>query len=631
MENTSSIYTPLSDTRSIRILVLKPALLFNAPIKCSFLPITLAHAASEQNHDEAQGPQHSYEALSYTWGAPAGTKPVTCDGHTLLVTPNCDQALRHLRLKFRPRNLWIDALCINQQSLAEKNHQVPIMGEIYRGAIRTILWLGPDEDADLAKVLRHARRFGHLRRAFRRIKAASPTPGWDEQPGESYLIFFRVNENERGRVATLCANEWFKRWTIQEFLLSRSSFFRMGDVECPSSDLYWYYTYCGNIVGRADLEHYEMRNTLLSFSPSKLAGERKAKDLFTIFLYQIIKLGACNKSADARDKIYAIYAYVKLHYPDFDLPQIDYSTPVAQLYEMFTRSIIAQTNDLWVLEIANTRTLPIKEGGSDSRDTELQLPSWVLDLRHPQLIGSLWTSRRHKFRYEISERALFPSPTAKHNSIQTQLPIRVKRIATVTDIGSRMPSWDLVSSNLSPRQRLQELDNARTACLSEWTAFVVHLDEKDNLTQKAKETKKVEEGNSPPSQQNPTDNLTPLERKLQTRGRPSDDFATGVGPYYWVAFDAWTQELDYLRRIHTPLDDGITINSDVMPWWSDQTKIDYSIRERSQYDDTHDMCVLFSFIDEEGGIVRPRLGESQGDVRLMMGFIKFKVAGGLFC
>ncbi|KAM7207745.1 Heterokaryon incompatibility protein (HET) domain containing protein [Rhypophila decipiens] len=301
-----SVYRPLSDPQSIRILVLKPALLFNAPIQCSFLPITLADDEPEQNEEEPQDSQHSYEALSYTWGAPEGTMPVSCDGHTLLITPNCEQALRHLRLRFRPRNLWVDALCINQQSLTEKNHQVPIMGDIYRGAIRTILWLGPEEDPELVKVLRHARRFGHFRRAFRRVKPDSPPSGWGEQPDSKSNL---LNVNERNRIARLCANEWFKRmWTIQEFLLSRSSLFRIGDVECSSADLYKYYAHGGNIIGRADLEHYRMRNALVSFSPSKLREESNAQEIFTIFLYQIIKLGACNRSTDARDKIYAIYA-----------------------------------------------------------------------------------------------------------------------------------------------------------------------------------------------------------------------------------------------------------------------------------------------------------------------------------
>jgi hypothetical protein len=100
--------------------------------------------------DEYSGNVHSsvaqYEALSYVWGARVGTEAVTCEGKTLLITPNCQYALRHLRLAEKDRILWIDAICIDQdeaeESVKERNLQVTLMGEIYAKAKRTICWLG---------------------------------------------------------------------------------------------------------------------------------------------------------------------------------------------------------------------------------------------------------------------------------------------------------------------------------------------------------------------------------------------------------------------------------------------------------------------------------------------------------
>lgn len=37
---------------------------------------------------------------------------------------------------------WIDALCIDQENLAERNHQVTQMGKIYASAYRVVSWLG---------------------------------------------------------------------------------------------------------------------------------------------------------------------------------------------------------------------------------------------------------------------------------------------------------------------------------------------------------------------------------------------------------------------------------------------------------------------------------------------------------
>lgn len=38
--------------------------------------------------------------------------------------------------------LWIDAICINQATTLEKNHQVSMMGMIYSQAECVIVWLG---------------------------------------------------------------------------------------------------------------------------------------------------------------------------------------------------------------------------------------------------------------------------------------------------------------------------------------------------------------------------------------------------------------------------------------------------------------------------------------------------------
>lgn len=157
-------YIPLLGPKNIRVLILHPARRSNQPIECSFRKITLQDNVASVD----------YEALSYTWGAPRGTEPIQCEGRTILVTLNCEQALLHLRQRFKPRTLWIDAICINQQSTEEKNQQVSMMGDIYTSATRTILWLGPKTNADLDAIMRHAARYGNMyqgvRKAYRKIR-----------------------------------------------------------------------------------------------------------------------------------------------------------------------------------------------------------------------------------------------------------------------------------------------------------------------------------------------------------------------------------------------------------------------------------------------------------------------------
>jgi hypothetical protein len=47
------------------------------------------------------------------------------------VTANLGLAPRCLRQQDKPRTLWIDALCINQEDLEEKTEQVSKMQDVY--------------------------------------------------------------------------------------------------------------------------------------------------------------------------------------------------------------------------------------------------------------------------------------------------------------------------------------------------------------------------------------------------------------------------------------------------------------------------------------------------------------------
>jgi len=127
------IHRPLTHDNGFRILRLEPAVGFEAPLRCSLTEVCL----SDKIH---------YEALSYVWGAPTGDRPLTCDGAELLITPNCELALRYLRLVVGSRSLWVDSICIDQKSTSDRNHQVQQMGEIYRKATHTLIWLGKSDE-----------------------------------------------------------------------------------------------------------------------------------------------------------------------------------------------------------------------------------------------------------------------------------------------------------------------------------------------------------------------------------------------------------------------------------------------------------------------------------------------------
>lgn len=97
--------------------------------------------------------ESSIPKLSYVWGDDTRCKPLLVDGNLMSITVSLDAALRHLMLfqDLPKQQIWIDAVCINQDDSEEKSWQVRMMKEIYLNAKSSIGWLGlADEVSRLA-------------------------------------------------------------------------------------------------------------------------------------------------------------------------------------------------------------------------------------------------------------------------------------------------------------------------------------------------------------------------------------------------------------------------------------------------------------------------------------------------
>ncbi|KAE8444914.1 hypothetical protein EG329_014162, partial [Mollisiaceae sp. DMI_Dod_QoI] len=70
----------------------------------------------------------SYDALSYRWGSSLPKRDIVLDGRQVLVRFNLRDALKKLEYAQTERLLWVDAICINQDDISERNHQVAMMG-----------------------------------------------------------------------------------------------------------------------------------------------------------------------------------------------------------------------------------------------------------------------------------------------------------------------------------------------------------------------------------------------------------------------------------------------------------------------------------------------------------------------
>ncbi|PQE06204.1 HET domain protein [Rutstroemia sp. NJR-2017a BBW] len=140
-------YSPLDPSvDGIRLLVLEPGAREEIP-KCTLKHVTF-------------GERPKYEALSYTWGDETQRRDILLGGHSFSVTKNLYDALCCLRHPSEPRQLWTDAICINQTDIPERNRQLPIMASIYGRAQTVLVWLGLYETNSKAQPVLDGLRLG---------------------------------------------------------------------------------------------------------------------------------------------------------------------------------------------------------------------------------------------------------------------------------------------------------------------------------------------------------------------------------------------------------------------------------------------------------------------------------------
>jgi Heterokaryon incompatibility protein (HET) len=89
----------------------------------------------------------NYNAVSYVWGGQSQAFSITLNGGMALrIGRNLHHALRDLRHTEHSIILWIDAICIQQNSDQEQNHQVQLMAQMYSRASTVRAWIDHEMD-----------------------------------------------------------------------------------------------------------------------------------------------------------------------------------------------------------------------------------------------------------------------------------------------------------------------------------------------------------------------------------------------------------------------------------------------------------------------------------------------------
>ncbi|RMY42839.1 hypothetical protein D0865_11662 [Hortaea werneckii] len=286
-----------------------------------------------------------YAAMSYTWGDPPAQETILIHGHTFTVRWNCRYMLRQLK-KHRPYGyFWVDAICINQDDLAEKNCQVQMMGEIYEHAECVIACLG--EHADDSHLL--FEHLGDLEAAMRAHGVAQEKI--DFARGRSLRVPTFAWLGTIGRVVAydLCnaldalmrRRYWTRVWIVQELRLARKVRLLCGSHEtnldvllvlCNEMETCTAYGHGiefykdewqdkPNPPCHASEDHITHHNQIHDFTRIKryLAGGLDS-------LYSVLGSYRSSGASDKRDHIYGFRRLIEWP-PGRPAIQVDYSVP----------------------------------------------------------------------------------------------------------------------------------------------------------------------------------------------------------------------------------------------------------------------------------------------------------------
>lgn len=458
VDNDYSHYRPLDHSRKEIRLATISAGAFDDPIHCKLT----RHELLSNGLD--------FEALSYCWGDLKDTETITLrhnyfsDGsslegepeggqHIFNVTRTLARALRYLRYAEKERTIWIDALCINQGSIKERNYAVSFMADVYRHAASAAIFLGEE------RTTQHFRGLWDLMGMLKgAVERAGTKPLWQHADIGAALDEIKLapkteearSDESMFRVHMSLIFEdffkypWFKRvWVVQEAMNAKDAVVYCGDRQTDWRDilvmLCWAVklsrSYSGGFAASLDL-----RDRLPPFLWTSLHASKKGQidAPARMPLLDVISRGRAFGATDPRDKVFALLSFGE---GSSDLTQLaprlkpDYGKSASDVWRDLTRQWIIDHESLDVLstlreEVDKNNQIAEKTvfvSAADDPDFPESRPSGPVEkppAGHPS--WSLW----HAQHPESAGWALFNAP---NEITQSSYPMDLDRLDKPTD------------------------------------------------------------------------------------------------------------------------------------------------------------------------------------------------------
>jgi hypothetical protein len=371
-------YSPLQHPSNIRLVSIRKEVIYVAPYDTEVPSIRFIEVSLDKTP--------KYEALSYEWGKvfPAGPPRssirCTSGGQFIPVTRNLHDAIKHLcpKERYSKRLMWIDALCIDQDNIDERNAQVQLMSQIYQNAACVLVWLGPPaDDSELA-----VRFLACLAEMFRKIRDPSQYQAMSRAIADQVInnVTALTTKNRVAyctegftpwrALAKLMRRGWFTRvWIIQEVLLARKLVVVCGMHQIPWENYALVAQHMAqhklmSCLSAAEMQHPETGYphgfaTIIKLNEGRMRIQRG--ELYNLEDAFILSINS--EATDPRDFIWALRGVSERDGHQSLIP--NYHVPPEEVFTSTARHIIVDKSELDLLCFAKIS------------DTVMEAPTWV--------------------------------------------------------------------------------------------------------------------------------------------------------------------------------------------------------------------------------------------------------------
>lgn len=330
--------------------------------------VTIAHETCRRDYSVP------YECLSYAWGSTEGHEDVhvryesSNNSALLRCRSNLVTALRYLRHPEQSRVIWADAICIDQNNIDERSRLVAHMGEIYRRAVRTIVWLGEEDEGTAASM-------GTIEQLSTGILLPSHHRTCEILPGSEAEIVKRrpaesaIKSGDWQSLSQLMLKPWFKRlWVRQEVQLASKVLMKCGRLEIDWEKVEKVMIFLEQKVGRTYFKTHDIVRCRSLFphdgsdryangpkNVEVMCEEHVSTDCVCSLMYALHRSSIC-ECTDPRDRVYANLSTSTAAKVLDIVP--NYALSVAEIYENLIVKYVQHFQDLNLLRLCDLDILP---------------------------------------------------------------------------------------------------------------------------------------------------------------------------------------------------------------------------------------------------------------------------------